>query len=69
MLGRLRTASRPSSTVIEDAPYSFFFVVTGLFVTPVLAHGPDAGRAFDQECPPGMTRAGDCIDCAEAIGG
>src|SRR5664279_4429844 len=44
MLGRLRTASRPSSTVMEDAPYSFFFVVTGLLVAPALAHGPTLGR-------------------------
>src|SRR5664279_5146709 len=44
MLGRLRTASRPSNTVMEDAPYSFFFVVTGLLVAPALAHGPTLGR-------------------------
>jgi len=30
MPGRLRTASRPSSTVIDDAPYSLFFFATGL---------------------------------------
>ena len=44
MLGRLRTASRPSRTVMEDAPYSFFFVVTGLLVAPALAHGPTLGH-------------------------
>src|SRR6476661_8883948 len=43
MPGRLRTASRPSSTVIEDAPYSLFFVVTDLPVAPVLARCPGAG--------------------------
>src|SRR5690606_33872448 len=48
MPGRLRTASKPSSTVMEDALYSLFFAATGL-TSPRLAQrthvtfGPTSG--------------------------
>src|SRR5688572_7621899 len=44
MPGRLRTASRPSRTVIEDALYSFFLAATGL-VSPRTSRDWDRRRA------------------------
>src|SRR6476661_3421981 len=37
--GRLRTASRPSSTVIDSALYSLFFATTGLVSPRTLSNG------------------------------
>src|SRR4051794_10072573 len=50
MLGRLRTASRPSRTVIEDAPYAFFAVATCLLVAPVTRSLP--GRRMRDRTSP-----------------
>src|SRR6476646_4924225 len=73
MLGRFRTASRPSRTVIEDAPYAFFAVATCLLVAPVsfasMDYCPAAGFAGHQRPARTISGEGGSVGPLAAIGG